>query len=72
MFLFREQTIYSRAKLISHYEEDIVDDYKLKEDKDMIKNIFRIKKAEIGDALLMLAFLLLMVYCILPMIWMVI
>lgn len=69
MFFLREQTIYSRAKLISHYEEDIVDNYKLKEDKDMIKN-FKIKKAEIGDALLMLAFLLLMVYCILPMIWM--
>lgn len=58
-----------REKLIPHNEEDIVDNYKLKEDKDM-KNIFKIKKAEIGDALLMLAFLLLMVYCILPMIWM--
>lgn len=68
MFLFREQTIYRRAKLISHYEEDIVDNYKLKEDKDM--KIFKIKKAEIGDALLMIGFLLLMVYCILPMIWM--
>lgn len=36
----------------------------------MIKRYFNLKKAEIGDALLMLAFLLLMVYCILPMIWM--
>ena len=69
MFFLREQTIYRRAKLIPHNEEDIVDDYKLKEDKDM-KRYFNIKKAEIGDALLMLAFLLLMVYCILPMIWM--
>ena len=71
MFLFREQTIYKRAKLISHYEEDIVDNYKLKEDKDMMKRYFNLKKAEIGDALLMLAFLLLLVYCVLPMIWMV-
>ena len=35
-----------------------------------MKRYFKIKKAEIGDALLMLAFLLLLVYCILPMIWM--
>ena len=62
MFLFREQTIYRRAKLIPHNEEDIVDNYKLKEDK--IMNNFKVN-TKIGEYLLSAALVVIMIYGIL-------